>query len=88
MCGRAFNSGTDVRGSVAVYSSHGSVIYGDVCDGCAKAVAALLAERYPAGNPLVRLHEPPVQAAACKDRDCRRCVRCAQDEDSATEAAS
>jgi|GEM_PF-1869259 len=46
VCGDRYASGSDVRGSVSIYSSHGSFICGDVCDDCADRVLKALKERF------------------------------------------
>jgi hypothetical protein len=87
ICGRSFAAGAAVRGAVSVYSSRGSIIYSDVCDECADAVAELLVLTYPKSKAIIRPREGSVPAV-CKDRDCGRCIRCAQDEDTAVEMAA
>lgn len=47
VCGSSYATGADVRGSVSVYSSHGSFICGDVCDECADRVLKTLVRAFP-----------------------------------------
>jgi hypothetical protein len=58
ICGRSFPSGSNVRGSVAVYDPLGSFLLSDVCDQCTGKVTQALIERFPKLNPRILKHQP------------------------------
>jgi hypothetical protein len=69
-CGKFVESGSDVRGSVSVYSSHGSFLLCDVCDDCASRIEGILIAKLAEPNPLIHEHTPSLPEARPKCLDC------------------